>query len=309
MGKVPLPPVLVDHPFTVAESRVAGLRSCDLRGAGLYRPTHGVRTAAAPATLVEQARAFAAGLPPDAAFSHLTALALLGLPLPAPFAPQTVLDVMRPSSRAPTRRRGCRGHRGLESRQVIVRDGVRVVAAPDTWCDLGELLTAPVAPDDLVVVGDAVVAGDTGPDPAWRLRKALEARVRPRGRAALVEALALVRPRVRSPMESRARLMFVRAGFPEPEVNAVVRDRAGGWLLEGDLVWRRERVVGEYQGSDHASRVRRSADAHRSGLAADEGWTVIEVFAEDLVPGPRRRTTLHRFARQLGLAPAAVRIE
>lgn len=309
MGKVPLPPGLVDGPFTVAESRAAGLRSSDLRGVGLHRPTHGVRTTAAPASLVEQARAFAVGLPPDAAFSHLTALALLGLPLPAARTPPTVLDVMRPSSRVPTRRRGCRGHRGLESREVVVREGVRVVAGPDTWCDLGELLTAPVTPDDLVVVGDAVVAAGAGPDPVRRLRTALEARVRPRGRAALVEALGLVRAPVRSPMETRARLMFVRAGFPEPEINAVVPDRAGGWLLEGNLVWRRERVVGEYQGADHADRRRRSADAHRAGLAADEGWTVLEIFAEDLVPGPRRRTTLHRFARELGLAHGSLRID
>jgi hypothetical protein len=60
-------------------------------------------------------------------------------------------------------------------------------------------------------------------------------------------------------METRSRLMFVDAGFPAPRVNDIVRHRHGGWLLEGDLVWRDKRVVGEYQGGHRADRARRSA--------------------------------------------------
>ena len=67
-------------------------------------------------------------------------------------------------------------------------------------------------------------------------------------------------------METRARLMFVDAGFPEPEVNAPLTDAAGEWIAEGDLVWHRQRLVGEYQGEQHADRRRRSADAFRRGL-------------------------------------------
>ena len=94
-----------------------------------------------------------------------------------------------------------------------------------------------------------------------------------------------------------------------PEVNAVVRDSAGGWLLEGDLVWRNQRVIGEYQGEVHASRRQRSADVHRAGLAAAEGWTVNEIFAEDLALAPRRRATLRRFAKALHLDPSVLRID
>ena len=215
---------------------------------------------------------------------------------------------MRPTGRAVTRRAGCRGHRGLESREVVVCRGVRVVGAADTWCDLGELVGRRLGVDDLVVAGDAVL-GRLGAEATSRLAGTLGARTSPRGGRALADALALVRPGVRSPMESRARLVFVRAGFPEPEVNQPVRDAAGGWLLEGDLVWRGQRVVGEYQGADHADRRRRSADAHRAGLARDEGWTVLELWAEDLRVGPRRRTTLRRFAGALGLRPSDLRIE
>lgn len=308
MARPPLPAELVAGPFTVAGARAAGLRPCDLRGRGLHRPTHSVRVLDDPTTVRERATVWSAALPADAAFSHLTAAGLLGIPLPAALEADPLLDVMRPSDRTPTRRRGCRGHRGLEVRRVTRHHGLRVTSPQDTWCDLGELVGCGLDVDDLVVAGD-VVLGQCGADPTRVLRDVLDVRVRPRGSLALREALGLVRPGVRSPRETRARLMFVRAGFPEPEVNAVVTDHAGEWLLEGDLVWRAQRVVGEYQGEHHASRGRRSADAHRSGLARDEGWTVLELWAEDLDRAPRRRTTLLRFAAALRLDPRLLHLQ
>ncbi|MBM6403013.1 hypothetical protein JQN72_01960 [Phycicoccus sp. CSK15P-2] len=301
-----LPDELASTPFTVAHARELGLRQCDLRALGLHRPTHAVRAAQAPSTVLERARAWAAALPADAAFSHVTAAQLLGLPLPGDLEGSVVLDVMRPSDSVASRRRGCRGHRGLESREVVTRHGLRVVAGPDTWCDLAGLKEHALSVHDLVVVGGAVL-GSSG-DEAGALAAALAGRCRPRGAVRLAEALALLRPGVRSPMETRARLMFVDAGFPEPEVNGAVGDRHGGRLLEGDLVWRDQRVVGEYQGEAHADRRRRSADAHRAGIARDEGWTVLELWAEDVLRGPRRRTTLTRFAVALGLDVRTLRI-
>lgn len=308
MARPVLPAELTAGPFTVARARAAGLRACDLRGRGLRRPTHSVRVLDDPTTLRERTTTWAAALPADAAFSHLTAAGLLGIPLPAALEADPLLDVMRASDLTPTRRRGCRGHRGLEVRRVVHTGGLRVTSPEDTWCDLGELVGHGLGVDDLVVAGDAVLGRcGAGPEPA--LREVLDARVRPRGAVALTEALGLVRPGVRSPRETRARLMFVRAGFPEPEVNAVVTDGAGGWILEGDLVWRAQRVIGEYQGEHHATRARRSADAHRGGLARDEGWTVLELWAEDLDRAPRRRATLRRFAAALRLDPRTLHLE
>ena len=90
--------------------------------------------------------------------------------------------------------------------------------------------------------------------------------------------------------------MFVRAGFPEPKVNRDVHGRDGQWLLEGDLVWEAQRVVGEYQGRDHASIRQRSYDADRRAVAGDEDWTVLEIYAADVYqPGRRiasRRTVI-----------------
>lgn len=260
-----------------------------------------------PTSLAERAAAFAVGMPSDVAFSHVTAAQLHGLPLPQSLEEAEVLDVTRPSAHPRIRRQGCRGHRGLERREVVDLDGLRVVGLADTWCDLAELSPDDMGVDDLVIVGD-VIANRLEPGGPAALRAALEARVRPRGKARLMEAGALVRVGSRSPMETRSRLMFHRAGFPEPALNAAVFDAHGGWLLEGDLVWHQHRVIGEYQGADHASRKRRSADSLRNGLAGDEDYTVIEIFAEDVFGRARRCTLLHRFARAMDLDPSTLRI-
>jgi len=255
---------------------------------------------------VQRAAAFALALPDDVAFSHATAAVVLGIPLPERFEKSTVLDVMRDSRRTPIRRKLCAGHRGLESREVVEVSALRVVAAADTWCDLGDLVGRGLTIDDLVVAGDEVL-NRLGPDVA-ALPDVLARRGRPRGLKCLERAISLSRPGVRSPMESRARLMFVHAGFPEPEVNADVFDSQGGWLLEGDLVWRKHRVIGEYQGADHGSIRRRSADASRLTSAEAEGYRILEIYAEDVYRGGRRRACLTRFARELGLDVADLRI-
>lgn len=292
--------------MSTADLLAAGAPRSRLRHPRLLRPTRSLRSLTPLTTVQERAAGFAAVLPDDIAFSHVTAALLHGLPLPTALETAERLDVMRETGRPRIRRAGCTGHRGLEHRSTIDRAGLRVVTAADTWCDLGEVLDRGLTRTDLVVAADHLVARDAGA--LATLRTTLDGRVRPRGASTLREALLLARPGVRSPMESRARVMFVDAGFPEPEVNAVVHDRAGGWLLEGDLVWRAQRVVGEYQGKEHASRRARSLDAQRGGLAADEGWTVLEIFAEDVYSRARRVTLLLRFARELGLDPRSLDI-
>lgn len=137
---------------------------------------------------------------------------------------------------------------------------------------------------------------------------ALHGRVRPRGKVMLSAALHLVRPRVRSPMETRSRLLFLHAGFPEPETGAVITDEAGEFLAEGDLVWRQQRVVAEYQGAHHANIARRSADSGRRHLLERSGWQVRELFAEDGYRAPRRQAALEAVAAMLGLDPSTLLI-
>ena len=110
---------------------------------------------------------------------------------------------------------------------------------------------------------------------------------------------------VRSPDGDARTAPVLYAGFPEPEVNAALTDLQGGWLAEGDLVWRMRRVVGEYQGQVHADRGRASLDAFRRGLLEDNRWQVKDIWSEDPRRGPRRRTTLMSFAGALDLLDPA----
>lgn len=320
-----LPEELRGRPFTVAELRASGLPFSRVRHSALHLPTQSVRCTQETTSVRERAAAFGKALPGDCVFSHVTAAVLHGIPLPDHLEESKVLDVMRSSDRTPIRRRGCVGHRGLESRSIVQLESLRVVSLLDTWCDLGELVKRGLTGDDLVVAGDAVArqlemavlaeavgasagVGRPAGSGAILLQAALDARSSPRGGALLAQALPLVRSGSRSPMETRGRLMFHRAGFPEPELNAVIRDAHGGWLLEGDLVWRTQRVVGEYQGSDHASIKRRSADSSRMTGAEADGYRVLEIYAEDVYRGARRRACLTRFARALDIDPASLRI-
>ena len=55
-----------------------------------------------------------------------------------------------------------------------------------------------------------------------------------------------------APKIRRARLLFLRGGLPEPELNVVINDRASGqWLSDSDFVWREQRVVAEFDGDHH----------------------------------------------------------
>jgi hypothetical protein len=315
-----LPPELAARPFAVTDARTTGMPRWRLRAPSLTIPTRSVRTVGPLETSVDRARAFRVALPEDVVFSHVTACQVWDLPLPRWLEGQPMLDVMRATAHNRIRRSGCSGHRGLEHRRTARCRGLPVTGLADTWVDLGEVLGRGLEMDDLVVIGDQVVtrlAGEPEPGELPRERyararallgEALTARVRPRGKAMLTAALELVRAPVRSPMETRARLMFHRAGFPEPQVNFDAQGVGGGWLLEGDLVWPEQRVVGEYQGKDHASIRRRSYDADRQAVAGDEGWRVLEIFAEDVFHRPRRQACLRRFARELALDPALLSI-
>jgi len=346
---LPLPPRFTGAPFAAADARAAGVSDGRLSGRRLTIPTRGVRSADAAAAVGDRAAAFMLALPPDVAFSHLTAAQLWGLPLTRSLESAPGLHLIRRSHLPQIRREGCHGHRGLQSRALWRLDDLPVVGREDTWCDLGELGGSVLTVDDLIVLGDTVVTRlDTeAAAPEWadeescarsaaRLVRAapwqaaqslrsgqpesgltgrdllaacLTSRVRPRGKVRLEEALGLVRSGVRSPMETRSRIMFHRAGFPEPLVNEVIRDDAGGFLLEGDLVWRDQKVIGEYQGEHHASIHRRSSDSSRASVAEDFGWTVLEIYAADVFNRPRRIACLQRFARALDLDPATLRVE
>ncbi len=167
-------------------------------------------------------------------------------------------------------------HRYRRELELEVKHGFVLLPPARTFVDLGTQL------DDrrLLRAGDWMVG--TGLIDLDELRGyCLESHLDGVRRARRVAAL--VRERVASPRESDLRWSMHRAGLPEPEVNADIHDDHGRWLARGDLVFRRQKVLIEYDGWQHERDARKRQWDHlrREQLEA-AGWRVIVVTSVDL---------------------------
>lgn len=246
--------------------------------------------------------------PGDFAFSHVTAAQLLGIPLPYAAEEDTRIHIVTRTAANRIRRNEVVGHRGLESREVILTHGLPVVAPADTWVDLGEYIGVgkPIGLDDAIIAGDAA-ANLTGG--VRSLRAAIERRVRPRGKVTLTYALQFVRMRSWSAMETRSRLMVVRSGLPEPQHNADLLSPSGEWLGVGDLVWEQQRVVGEFQGVEFHSRPRQARhDFSRRGRVERGEWAFVEILGADVFDSQLRAVKLRELAGHLDFNPHLLRV-
>jgi very-short-patch-repair endonuclease len=100
----------------------------------------------------------------------------------------------------------------------------------------------------------------------------------------VARAAALADARSESPMESRLRLLLVRAGLTglQPQLNVFASD--GRLVGRLDLAFEAWKVAVEYDGAWHW-RQRRQDDRRRDALRR-LGWTVIVVSAEDYYNDP-----------------------
>ena len=247
-------------------------------------------------------------LHPSAAFSHVTALRVLGVVLPGWWERHAAVHLSLPSHQpVGSRLPDVRVHRRGLATGVQELEGVRVTTAPSTFLDMAG---AGMALEDLVVIGDAMAHDGRG---ARRRRErgpgvvgldALQREVRSRAGARGVvrarEALGLVRVGADSPQETRLRLRLTAAGIPEPQVNPEV-PLVTGQRLRVDLVWPDRRVAVEYDGDQHRTDPRQwREDREREASLRAEGWEVIRVTA-DVFRSPHWEL----FVRQLRLALAA----
>ncbi|WP_404392029.1 hypothetical protein [Humibacillus xanthopallidus] len=113
----------------------------------------------------------------------------------------------------------------------------------------------------------------------------------------------------RSAMETRSRLMVVRAGLPEPEMNLELYSPSGDWLGVGDLGWKEQRVVGEYQGVQFHSREtdRRNNDVRRKRIERGD-WRYLEIVSADVFEEMARAVKLRELAVMLGHSPHLLRL-
>jgi hypothetical protein len=155
-----------------------------------------------------------------------------------------------------------------------------VSSAVDTWLSLASMLSL----DDLVVMGDGLVSRVGPLTDLANLERAIAAVPGRRGQRQLIAAFRAIRPNTDSARETLLRLLIVRAGFPEPEVNGAITNSFGATIAHGDLVYRDYRdyrdyrTILEYDGGDHRSDERQfHIDIDRLDQLMEEDWRVIRV--------------------------------
>jgi hypothetical protein len=104
-----------------------------------------------------------------------------------------------------------------------------------------------------------------------------------RGVRAARAALALVDGGAQSPKETWLRLLLMRAGFPRPQTQIVVRNEWGWREAYLDMGWEDIKVAVEYDGDQHRSDRRQYVKDIRRLEMLDQryGWLVVRVVAED----------------------------
>lgn len=308
-----LPPILRGAAFGIDQAKRAGVDRGRLRRRDLHSPFYGVRAPVIQAAVRipaaetdAQKWARIAGLarvhilnysprmPPGQCFSHVSAAVLHGLPIPARLLTQRTIDVSTTDRSLRRSGRDVTGHVVTSGSPPTRVYGVAVASVVDVWCQLSTVLTL----DELVIVGDALVRRQNPPATMHQLKTAVEGHTGQRGVRILREACALVRPRTDSPRETILRLIIVRAGLPEPEINARLVDRYGDFLAWGDTVYLRYKILIEYDGGDHREDERQfHRDIDRLDKLMEENWRVIRINKSHL--GVRQGEIVARIRRAL----------
>lgn len=161
---------------------------------------------------------------------------------------------------------------------IVTRRGLRHTSPARTWCDLAALLEL----DDLIAAGDYLIHYDAPLTSRAEIERVLSRMPRARGIRNAREALPLLSDRPESPQESKLRLIILRSGLPEPEINYEIVDTETGKHVRPDFRFRKYKVILEYQGEYHRTRAQWRKDMTRRSRLEAKGWFVMELNADDL---------------------------
>lgn len=290
VARRPLPAPLQTRPFTVAEARRLGVTDKMLRRASLRTPFPGVRDPCEPPDPPwDRCRGAVTFLPAGAAFSHVTALRLVGTEVPWRLQADDRVHVTVPAGSAVPRRAGLVAHTQTRGPiPTIWCAGLPATRPAQTWLHLAGSLRA----DDLVVLADAMTRRKSAITTLAALQFAVAATpAGTRGIRLLRAALQLTRPGTDSSMESRARLVIVRAGLPCPAVNKPVYDHEGRFVALPDLSYPDLKIAIEYDGDLHRTdRATWRRDIARRQALEALGWRIITCTADDVLRHPDRLT-------------------
>jgi hypothetical protein len=292
----PLPPLLATDPFTVRDALALAPYS-RLRRRDVQLLARGLRAHRGSAAGADPA-SFAELLGPYQHFSHVTAAALWGMPVP----PSPVIHTTTVGDGSVTRRPGFVGHRVAPERaRVDMLRGIPVSDRVETWAECATLLSH----EQLVAVGDFLVGRDCGHD-LDEVHAALRRRRGGRGVRLLRVALADVRVGAESPRETRLRLRLAAQGFRPPLLNCEIW-HDGLFVARPDIIFGRERVAVEYDGDQHRTdRKTYRDDKRRREALADAGWHALYVSDDDL-SGPEWAAFVGRLRRALHRGEASAR--
>jgi hypothetical protein len=231
-----------------------------------------LRTRAAAALLAVGPRAVLCG-PTAAALHGCTAMT------------SADVHVLVPYQCKPRSRPGLAVHHScFYAEQVVVLDGLRLLALPHVVADL----LCHAAPGDALAVADEVLRQAEPRSDEFRAAVAERLRVRPdpRGTVRGAALLDLASPRAESAPESWVRMVLIERGFPLPEVNFSLRSLGGREVYRLDLAWPELRIALEYDG--HAAHVdHEEQDAAREDDLRRRGWIVVRARADDLADPTR----------------------
>lgn len=295
--RTPVPKALIGRPLATRDIDIWGVPASRLRAADVTTPFRGVHVVGGEAMgLYERAEALAPLLRPGEAFSHATALALVGAPLPRG---DRRIHVTITNGENRMRRPGVVGHRATQL-PVTSHLGLPIVAPAQAWAQLARML----GHDDLVAVGDYLVTPDRHRrTPAIASIDALKTAIPPRARGAARarRALADVRVGAESRMETLLRLLLMRAGLPEPRLNPPVQ--AGPRTLHPDLFYPQWKLILEYEGDQHRTDPRQwRRDISRREAFQASGYRVMQVHSYDILAEPEAflARVCHAIASQAG---------
>jgi hypothetical protein len=262
--------------YTWSAARAAGLTRAQLRDDGL-RISRGVYVSRGVDLTLERACAsLLPVLPGSAAFSHLTAAALFGAPVPA----ASPLEICLPPGAYRPRRRQLRVHvRDLLAHDTVRLRGLPLTSGAQTWLDL----TAVLEPPELVAVGDALFRA--GHLDAGTVRERLDRATGVRGIVAAREVAGFLTPHAASRPESLLRFELLCSDLPAPEVQVPIADRWGRVVAHADLGYSEWKLAIEYEGRLHAESRQFGRDVDRYSLMAASGWLVLRFAGRHLGRG------------------------
>ena len=282
-----IPAALTGGPFTLQEALAAGLSGSALRSSAWRRVARGLYVHSSvpddPVVILGGVRRL---LPEGAVFAGRSAAALQGVRVPY----GDPIQVIAPGASGASRGAFVNLSRAdLDPGDVLCHCGVPATSLPRAALDICRetpLVEAVALLDEML--HDGFVAPDllTEAVERWRGKHGIDR---------LRSAARLADGRSESPMETRLRLLLIRAGLPRPEVQADIHDAQGRFIARVDLFYPDVRLCIEYDGANHRDRLEEDDRRQNRILAANYG--LLRYTAADFRGDQRRIAQEVRAAR------------